>query len=105
MSSKFEGSAGISFTGLEAWYKDHWISVPHIPGSIILNQGEMLSRISGGKFLKAPVHRVRANTERQERYSLVGFWGPNYEYLIPDGEDGEKILTGEYYLKRNALLL
>ena len=26
------------FTGLEAWYADRWISVPHIPGAVILNQ-------------------------------------------------------------------
>ena len=40
--------------------------MPHIPGAIILNQGEMLSRLSGGKF-KAPVHRVKANVAGEER--------------------------------------
>ena len=60
------GMEDLIFTGLEAWYADRWISVPHIPGAIILNQGEMLSRLSGGKF-KAPVHRVKANVAGGER--------------------------------------
>ena len=75
--------------------------VPHIPGALILNQGEMLSRVSDNRF-KAPVHRVRTNTNRLDRYSLVSFWGPNYDYVLPD-KDG-CVLTGEYYLKRNAFL-
>ena len=33
--------------------------MPHLPGTIIVNQGEMLSRFSQGKF-RAPVHRVSA---------------------------------------------
>jgi isopenicillin N synthase-like dioxygenase len=102
----------VNFTGLEAWYEDRWMAVPHISGSIILNQGEMLSRMSGGRF-KAPVHRVRANTEGQERYSLVSFWGPNYEFLLPNNGGGlgkgakssnAGVLAGEYYLRRSALL-
>eukprot|EP00929_Paragymnodinium_shiwhaense_P088205 TRINITY_DN48469_c0_g1_i2.p1 TRINITY_DN48469_c0_g1~~TRINITY_DN48469_c0_g1_i2.p1 ORF type:complete len:446 (-),score=30.94 TRINITY_DN48469_c0_g1_i2:481-1818(-) len=94
------------FTGLQAWYDGRWIAVPHIPGAIILNQGEMLSRVSRNRF-KAPVHRVRANAAQHERYSLVSFWGPNYDYLLPDrAQSGEErnVLAGEYYLKRNSIL-
>lgn len=100
--SSIKPEDGLVFTGLEAWYQDRWIAVPHIPGALILNQGEMLSRISFNR-LKAPVHRVRPNTSTYDRYSLVSFWGPNYDYLLPD-RDGTKVLTGEYYLGRNHLL-
>lgn len=113
------GAENVVFTGLEAWYQDRWIAVPHIPGAIILNQGEMLSRLStrvgqhGARdrlFYKAPVHRVRANTNERERYSLVSFWGPNYEFLLPDRDpeyadrNDMCVLAGEYYLARNAIL-
>ena len=30
--------------GLEVWYKEKWVAVPHLPGTIIVNQGEMMSR-------------------------------------------------------------
>ena len=74
--------------------------VPHIPGSIIVNQGEMLSRFSNGS-LPAPVHRVKANNA-EERYSLVSFWAPNFETILPSLEAKTgSLLSGEYYLKRN----
>jgi len=99
----FQKSDEPSFTGLEAWYKDRWVPVPHIPGTIIVNQGEMLSRFSNGR-LKPPVHRVLAKNAR-ERYSLVCFSAPNYETLLPDPiASTGKVLCGEFYLKRNAMI-
>lgn len=95
--------SGVSFTGLEVWFQDRWVAVPHIPGAIIVNQGEMLSRLSGGRF-KAPVHRVMAKNDF-ERYSLVSFWAPNFDLILPDTEAPfGKVLSGEHYLKRNGLL-
>lgn len=102
---------GYTYTGLEVYYKGQWVAVPHIPGAIIVNQGEMLSRMSHGR-LKPPVHRVnniiadKNNEDKNfDRYSLVSFWGPNYEYPIPDPHvPAGEILSGEYYLKRNNLL-
>jgi len=92
-----------SFTGLEAWFKDRWVQVPHLPGTIIVNQGEMLSRFSNGR-LKPPVHRVLAKNTR-ERYSLVCFSAPNYETFLPDPRASTgKVLCGEFYLKRNAMI-
>lgn len=92
----------VSDTGLEVWYQGEWLQVPHLRGAILVNQGEMLSRLSQGLF-KAPVHRVR-NTAF-ERYSLVSFWGPNYEVMIPDpNAPCGKVLAGEHYLKRNAFV-
>lgn len=91
---------GVAYTGLEVWYKDAWVAVPHIPGAIIVNQGDMLSRLSQ-RSLKAPVHRVRAQNDF-ERYSLISFWAPNYDVLLPDPDlPCGKVLAGEHYLKRN----
>jgi len=95
-------ASGIAFTGLEVWFRDRWVAVPHVPGAIIVNQGEMLSRLSGG-MLKAPVHRVLAHNDF-ERYSLVSFWAPNYDAVLPDSEhDGGWVAAGEHYLRRNGL--
>ena len=49
--------------------------MPHLPGTIIVNQGEMLSRFSQGKF-RAPVHRVSAK-HKNDRIRL--------EYFIVEG--------------------
>ena len=56
---------------------------------------------TGGRF-RAPVHRVQAQ-HAFDRCSLVSFWAPDYDTLLPDPKHGS-ILTGEYYLKRNAFL-
>lgn len=94
---------GIYHTGLEVWYQDKWMAVPRIPGAILVNQGEMLSRLSDGKF-KAPVHRVLAHSD-SPRYSLISFWAPDYEFLLPDPEAPcGKVLVGEHYLRRNAMI-
>ena len=45
--------------------------MPHLPGTIIVNQGEMLSRFSQGKF-RAPVHRVSAK-HKNDRIRLENF--------------------------------
>jgi len=96
-----DSASGIAFTGLEVWFRDRWAAVPHIPGAIIVNQGEMLSRLSGGR-LKAPVHRVLARNDF-ERYSLVSFWAPNYDVVLPDSEHvGGWVTAGEHYLRRNG---
>ena len=93
----------VSYTGLEVWFQDEWVRVPHLPGTIIVNQGEMLSRFSNGRF-RPPVHRVDAKHDR-DRYSLVSFWAPNFETLLPESNVPSKnVLSGEYYLKRNNMI-
>ena len=93
----------IAYTGLQVWWCGGWVRVPYIPGTIIVNQGEMLSRFSKGKF-KPPVHRVDAR-HRHDRYSLVSFWAPNYETILPDPKASSKnVISGEYYLKRNNMI-
>ena len=92
-----------NYTGLEVWFENQWIQVPRLPGTIIVNQGEMLSRFSNGRF-RAPVHRVVARNQC-ERYSLVSFWAPNYETLLPDNNVASKhIFCGEHYLIRNNIV-
>ena len=90
-------ATNVAYTGLEVWFQDRWVSVPHKPGTLIVNQGEMLNRLSGGRF-KAPVHRVD-DTREFDRHSLVSFWAPNYDFMLPDPtRPGGKVLCGNGFL-------
>ena len=63
----------------------------------------MLTRFSDGKF-QATVHRVDAKHE-SKRISLVSFWAPNYDTLLPDlNAVSKNIFSGEYYLMRNNMV-
>eukprot|EP00927_Polykrikos_kofoidii_P086906 TRINITY_DN9875_c2_g1_i1.p1 TRINITY_DN9875_c2_g1~~TRINITY_DN9875_c2_g1_i1.p1 ORF type:complete len:472 (+),score=77.18 TRINITY_DN9875_c2_g1_i1:74-1489(+) len=96
-------NTGVAFTGLEVWFQDRWMAVPHLPGAIIVNQGEMLFRMSQGRA-KAPVHRVLAKNDF-ERYSLISFWAPNYDMLLPDPDlPYGRVPAGEHYLKRTGFI-
>ena len=48
--------------------------------------------------------RVNAK-HKYERISLVSFWAPNYETLLPDPKAVTKnVFCGEYYMKRNNMI-
>lgn len=57
-------------------HKDEWVDVPPIEGTVVVNGGDYLSLLSGGRFV-SPVHRVMLGP--QERYSMVGnaYWCVN----------------------------
>lgn len=54
-----------------------WIEVPPIDGTFVINIGNLMQRWSNDLFLSRP-HRV-VNLTRQHRYSLVQFFGVNYD--------------------------
>ena len=41
-NSNVDPETGISFTGLEVFFHEEWISVPHVPGSLIVNLGKVI---------------------------------------------------------------
>lgn len=43
-------------TGEELEGEGEWIPAPYVPGSIVVNVGDLMARLSGGRF-KATVHR------------------------------------------------
>jgi isopenicillin N synthase-like dioxygenase len=63
--------------GLQFKYKDQWVDVPYIPGSLIVNCGDFLHVISGGRY-HSPVHRVISPRAR-DRTSFVLFYYPRFE--------------------------
>ncbi len=57
-----------------------WIDAPHIPGSFVVNVGDMLNRMSNGRLLSTP-HRV-VNRSGRERYSCAFFYDPHVTATI-----------------------
>jgi len=55
-----------------------WIDAPAIPGTIIVNSGDMLRRWSNDRFLSTP-HKV-VNRSGRERYSIPFFFDPHLDY-------------------------
>lgn len=70
---------GLQVQGLDG----EWVHAPPVPGSLIVNVADLLSRWTGGAYKSTP-HRV-VNTSGRERLSLVLAWDPNPETLIDAG--------------------
>lgn len=83
-----------------------WVQAPPVPGSLIVNVADLLSRWTAGAYKSTP-HRV-VNASGQERLSLVLAYDPNPETLInareifgsdiPEAED--PITCGDYLVWR-----
>ena len=63
--------------GLEVLLNDEWISLPPVPGSIIVNAGDLFDFWTSGS-IKSAVHRVvRVKEWHQPRYSIAFFLHPD----------------------------
>jgi isopenicillin N synthase-like dioxygenase len=66
--------------GLQVKVGDHWIDAPHDPRLIICNLGDMLDRLTAGRYRSTP-HRAR-NDSTVDRYSLPFFLDPGWDAVI-----------------------
>ncbi|MGH8587042.1 MAG: isopenicillin N synthase family dioxygenase [Gammaproteobacteria bacterium] len=62
--------------GLQVKSRSRWIAAPPISGAFLCNIGDMLDRMTGGRYRSTP-HRVSSPTER-ERLSFPFFFDPNF---------------------------
>lgn len=70
--------AGDGTPGLQVCAPDgEWLDVPAVPGSYIVNVGDMLQRWTNDHYVSAP-HRV-FSTPGRERFSLVTFFDMDYD--------------------------
>jgi isopenicillin N synthase-like dioxygenase len=74
--------------GLQVKVGDQWIDAPHDPDLIICNLGDMLDRLTAGRYRSTP-HRAR-NSSTADRYSLPFFLDPGWDAVIEtiDLDDG-----------------
>jgi isopenicillin N synthase-like dioxygenase len=62
--------------GLQIKRKSVWIEAPPIANAFVCNIGDMLDRMTGGRYLSTP-HRVR-NISGRHRQSVAFFFDPNF---------------------------
>jgi len=68
--------------GLQVEGPDGWIDAPPVPGTFIVNIGELLEMASGG-YLRANVHRVVSPPSDVDRLSVAFFFGAHLNSTVP----------------------
>ena len=68
-----DGTGGLQVQNIAG----EWIEATPVPGTFIINIGDMMARWTNGLFSSTP-HRV-INRTGKERYSMPFFYGANYE--------------------------
>jgi polar amino acid transport system ATP-binding protein len=66
--------------GLEIWHEDRWLPAPPVPDSFVCNVGDMLERLTSGRYVSA-LHRVR-NVSTHDRIAMPLFLDPNFESVL-----------------------
>lgn len=66
--------------GLEVWHRDAWLPAPPVTDSFVCNVGDMLERLTGGRYVSA-LHRVR-NVSMQDRISMPLFLDPSFDAVL-----------------------
>ena len=68
--------------GLQVEYQGRWIDAPQVPGTFVVNIGEMLELATNG-YLKATLHRVISPARGTDRISLPFFYNPALDATMP----------------------
>jgi isopenicillin N synthase-like dioxygenase len=58
-----------------------WCDVAPVPGAFLIVLGELMVRLTGGRYRSA-THRVTANTSGRSCYSIATFFDPGYDERI-----------------------
>ncbi|KAF9204348.1 hypothetical protein BGZ49_005400 [Haplosporangium sp. Z 27] len=88
--------------GLQLFHDNTWQDVPSVENTLVVNGGDYLSLLTGGKLI-SPLHRVVSNG-KEERYSMCCFYYPDYDAKIPllvQDEVSGQAASGNYSLLRD----
>ena len=66
--------------GLEVKSRSGWVDVPPLAGALVCNIGDMLERLTGGRFVSTP-HRV-VNHSGRDRLSFPFFYDPDFSAVM-----------------------
>ena len=66
--------------GLQVRTDTGWVEAPPVEGTLVCNIGDMLERLTGGRFVSAP-HRV-LNVSGRERLSFPLFYDPDFDAVM-----------------------
>jgi isopenicillin N synthase-like dioxygenase len=61
--------------------KDEWIRAEPIPGTFVVNLGDLMQRWTNGLY-RSNMHRVKNNSSREDRYSIPFFYSPRPDSRI-----------------------
>lgn len=84
--------------------RGQWVDVPLIPGTMIMNIGDMMEIMSNGRYV-ATRHRVKK--VREERYSFPLFCACDYDHVVAPVVRGEipryaPLKSGDHLLSQTA---
>jgi isopenicillin N synthase-like dioxygenase len=68
--------------GLQVEYDGTWIDVPPLPGTFVINMGELLELASNG-YLRATVHRANTPPAGTDRISVGAFFSARLDATVP----------------------
>ncbi len=66
--------------GLQVKHGSTWLEVPYLPGSFVINVGDMLERLTSGRYTSA-LHRV-INRSGRPRISMPFFFDPRFDAVL-----------------------
>ena len=67
--------------GLEIETEGRWIEASPVPGALIINLGDMVVRLTAGRYASNP-HRVLNKAPDRDRYSVATFFNPHAFYVV-----------------------
>lgn len=82
-----------------------WIAAPYVADSIVVNIGDLLARVSGGRFI-ATMHRVRVSSSSSDasdefgRFSVPFFFEPGENCFVRSVDGGDGVVYGEHVRKK-----
>ncbi|MEI6044495.1 MAG: 2-oxoglutarate and iron-dependent oxygenase domain-containing protein [Chloroflexota bacterium] len=68
--------------GLQVEHEGSWIDAPPVPGTFVINIGELLELASNG-YLRANVHQVVTPPAGVDRFSFAFFFGAGLDATVP----------------------